>query len=318
MDVLGIDVSKADFHACLLAGAEQRAKSFPNNAKGYGQLRRWLRNREASQVHACMEATGGYWLKLATSLFEHGLTVSVVNPARTMLFARSQLRRTKTDAVDAEMIAQFCQTQRLDPWSPPAPEILELRGFLSYRQQLVGEKARLKQIAGEVYVGAKLQRLHNAHLRSAQKAIAAVEAQLREKVRAHPALAAQVAKLEEISGIGFLTAVTIVCKLPVERLRDGKAAAAYAGLVPSERRSGTSIHGKPYLCKTGNAELRTALYMPANVARRHNPILAAFAQRLEARGKPEKAITVAVMRKMIVLAFSLLKEPATQKLAVSA
>ena len=318
MDVLGIDVSKADFHACLLQGAQQRGQSFPNNPKGYRQLQRWLRNRAASEVHACMEATGGYWLKLATALFEHGVTVSVVNPARTALFARSQLRRTKTDSVDAEMIAQYCQTQRPGPWSPPPPEILELRGLLSYRGQLVDERARLKQIASEVYVGPKLQRLHDAHLRSAQKAIAGVETQLAAEVQAHPELAAQVAKLDAISGIGFLTAVTIVAKLPVQRLRDGKAAAAYVGLVPSERRSGTSVHGKPRLCKTGDADLRKALFMPATVARQHNPILAAFAQRLEARGKPNKTITVAVMRKLIVLAFSLLKEPTSQKMALTA
>jgi transposase len=97
MDVLGIDISKDDFHACLLQVGRQRAHSFPNNHSGYRQLSRWLKNRGASEIHACMEATGPYWRGLATSLFENGVRVSVVNPARTAMFARSQLRRTKTD-----------------------------------------------------------------------------------------------------------------------------------------------------------------------------------------------------------------------------
>jgi transposase len=90
-------------------------------------------------------------------------------------------------------------------------------------------------------------------------------------------------------------------------LRDGKAAAAYIGVTPRERQSGTSVHGKPHICKTGNAGLRRDLYMPAMVAIRFNPILREFAQRLQERGKPAKVIIVAVMRKLIVLAFSTLK-----------
>lgn len=121
MDVLGIDVSKADFHACLLQEGRQSKKSFPNTTTGYRQLQQWLRNRRTSQVHACMEATGAYWLGLATALHESEARVSVANPSRTAMFARSQLRRTKTDRVDCEMIAQFCLTQHPESWSPRLP-----------------------------------------------------------------------------------------------------------------------------------------------------------------------------------------------------
>jgi len=90
-------------------------------------------------------------------------------------------------------------------------------------------------------------------------------------------------------------------------LRDGKAAAAYAGLAPSERQSGTSVLGKTRICKTGNGSLRRDLYMPAVVATRHNVILRAFADRLKENGKPPKVIVIAVMRKLVVLAFTILK-----------
>lgn len=318
MDVLGIDISKDDFHTCLLQGGGQRAHSFPNNTEGYRQLSRWLKNRGATEIHACMEATGPYWRGLATSLFESGMQVSVVNPARTAMFARSQLRRTKTDIVDAVMIAQFCQTQQPGLWTPPAPHILELRGLLSYRQELVEQRKRIGQIAGSIEVSTQLRRLHTKHLKVLNDTIEVIEGQLRQTLKTNRELSAQVAKLESVEGFGLLTAAAIVAKLPVDRLRDGKAAAAYVGLTPRERQSGTSVKGKPHICKTGDGTLRRDLYMPAMSAMRCNPILAAFAARLKERGKPRKVIIVAVMRKLIVLAFNLLKRQTTAMVSVTA
>ena len=318
MDVLGIDISKDDFHACLVQEGRQKAHSFPNNATGYGQLSRWLKNREAAEIHACMEATGPYWRGLATSLVEQGQRVSVVNPARTAMFARSQLRRTKTDIVDAEMIAQFCQTQQPGLWTPPAPYILELRGLLSYRQELVEQRTRIGQVAGSIEVSKQLGRLHTKHIKVLNETIDVVEGQLRQTLKSNGDLSTQHAKLESVAGIGFLTAATLVAKLPVDRLRDAKAAAAYVGLTPRERQSGTSVKGKPRICKTGDATLRRDLYMPAMVAMRHNPILAAFAARLKERGKPPKVIIVAVMRKLVVLAFNLLKAATSTTAPVTA
>ncbi len=317
MDIIGIDVSKADFHVCLLQSGRSWPRSFPNNQAGYRQLQKWLRNREVGQVHSCMEATGGYWLGLATALFESGMRVSVVNPSKTAFFARSQLRRTKTDKVDAEMIAEFCKTQEPGSWQPPAPEILELRALLSYRRQLVDQRVSLEQTARDIQAGKELRELHRTLLKSLKKTLAAVERQMCEVVRAHEKLKRAVARLEAVRGIGFLTAVTIVAKLPVERLRNGKAAAAYVGLSPSERQSGTSVRGKPRICKTGDAELRRDLYMPALSAMRHNPILAEFATRLTERGKLPKVVIVAVMRKLVVLAYELLKAPEPANLAAT-
>lgn len=306
MDVLGIDVSKADFHACLLQGGRRLRHSFANNSSGYEQLERWLKNRQCTGVQACMEATGAYWLGIAQALHRAGASVSVVNPARTAMFARSQLRRTKTDRVDAEMIAEFCQTQRPDLWRPPSPETLEIRALLSYRQQLIAQRTALKQVMSQVRGSVDLAQLHNSQMQHIDEAIQAVEAQLRAKIKEHEALRQHAANLTAVKGIGFLAAASIIARLPIERIRNAKAAAAYAGLTPSERQSGTSVHGKPRICKTGNAELRRDLYMPALAAIRFNPILKAFAERLRDRGKPEKVIIAAAMRKLIVLAYRIL------------
>lgn len=319
MDVLGIDISKADFHACLLQGERRSRHSFANNASGHQQLHRWLKNRKSVRFHACMEATGAYWLGLAQALYDAGADVSVVNPSRTAMFARSQLRRTKTDRVDAEMIAEFCQTQRPDLWQPPAAETLQLRALLTYRQQLVSQRITLKQVMSQIATSTDLENLHDAQIEHIEHAIAAIEGQARDLVDRHEHLRQHVQKLTAVKGIGSLAAMSIVAKLPVERLRNAKAAAAYAGLTPSERQSGTSVHGKPRICKTGNAELRRDLYMPALAAIRHNAILKSFAERLRANGKPQKVIITAVMRKLLVLAYRLLTTDATaQPLPASA
>lgn len=313
MDILGIDVSKNDFHACLLQQSRQSTKSFPNGPAGYRQLQRWLNNRRCEHVHACMEATGSYWLQLATALFEAGMAVSVVNPSRTALFARSQLRRTKTDHVDAEMIAQFCRTQSPPAWTPPPAQILELRGFLIYREHLVAQRVGLQQLSLQISPIAELRRVHDRQVAELEQAIVRIEETMRTFLQRHPALAAWVDCLKAVQGFGFLSSAELAAWLPVERLRNEKAAVAYVGLAPRERQSGTSIHGRPRICKIGSSRLRKVLYMPALAAMRHNPVMREFAERLRARGKPPKVIAVAVMRKLVVHAYHLLSRlPAPQ------
>ena len=308
MDVVGIDVSKADFHACLLQGEKRARKSFSNGTSGYRQLVAWLRNRKCKDVHVCMEATGAYWMGLAQAVHASGLVVSVVNPSRTAMFARSQLRRTKTDRVDAEMLADFCATQHPSRWTPPAPKILELRNLLAYRDHIVSEQVRLKQIAKDLGLSDKLEQLHDEQLETVAEVLDELKVQIREIVQSDESIRKAVDALKAIKGIGFLTAVALVAKLPASRLRNGKAAAAYVGLSPQEWRSGTSIHGKTRICKTGNASLRRDLYLPAVTAVRYNPILATFARRLRDNGKPPKVVIAAVMRKLVVLAFHTIVE----------
>jgi transposase len=315
---LGIDVSKADVHCCLLDGAQRAQGSFKNTSAGFRKLIKWQKALGLKNVHACMEATGPYWRPLANALHKAEITVSVVPPNRTSFFARSQLRRTKTDRVDAQMLAEFCQTQKPSLWVPTPPEILELRGFLSYRKQLVQQRTALKQLVAQVCANKALRAVHAAQLDAIEHAIDAIEQQMRKLVQRHPALREGVARLMSIKGVGELTAAAVYANLPVDRLRDGKAAAAYGGINPSERESGTSVHGKPRISKIGNSDLRRDLYMPAIVAMRFNGTLKTFADRLRAKGKPPKLIIVAVMRKLLVLMYTLLKNKTTFNPAMAA
>ena len=307
MDVLGIDISKADFHVCLIQGTKRSSTSFPNAPAGYRQVQTWLKNRRCKEVHACMEATGAYWNGLAKALYDAGMTVSVVNPSQTTFFSRSQLRRTKTDEVDAAMIADYCVQRRPGAWIPPAEETLKLRGLLSYRDHLVQERVRLRQVASQIHLSAQLRKLHVGQIKTLDNAIVALEKELNALVKAHPMLAEAVSALTKTKGFGFLSAAAIVARLPMQQLRNAKAAVAYAGLSPGERRSGTSVHGKPRICKIGDAELRRSLYMPALAAMRSNAILEPFADRLLARGKLPMVVVVAVMRKLLVRAYLVLR-----------
>ena len=128
MDVLGIDVGKRDLHAALLQGDRPASKSVPNSQAGIVQLQTWLKNRKADHIHVCLEATGGWSEQVAISLSEAGHVVSIVNPARIKAFAQSEMVRTKTDGVDAALIARFCRLHKPKVWTPPAPEVRMLQG----------------------------------------------------------------------------------------------------------------------------------------------------------------------------------------------
>ena len=139
---LGIDLSKETFHAFLLSDRGEAKRVFPNTSKGFDQLTAWLKNRRAVDVHICMEATGAYWEALA--LYLHGLNhrISVVNPARIKAFAQSELLRTKTDAVDAALIARFSKSQDPEPWIPPPPEIRVLQALMRHYEHLKTTRAQ--------------------------------------------------------------------------------------------------------------------------------------------------------------------------------
>ncbi len=306
--ILGIDISKANFHVALLQGEALHAKSFPNNAKGFTQLHAWLRNRCVAQAHACMEATGAYGEALAIELHDHGHTVSIVNPARIKGFAQSELVRTKTDAVDAGVIARFCQALSPTPWVPPSPEIRALQGLTRRLASLI--EARQQELnraetPGIVDAVADSIAAHIAHL---DEQIKALETQIHDHIDQHPSLREQRDLLISIPGIGEKTAARVLGELPdIEQFSSAKQVSAYAGLVPQHRRSGSSVFGKPRLSKKGNTKLRKALFFPAVVALNHNPLIKRFAERLKAAGKNNMVIIGAIMRKLLHLVYGILK-----------
>jgi len=308
MDTLGIDISKRDFHAALLNNERTAKKSFPNSTKGFEQLSAWLRNRKVDKVTACMEATGSYWYALAKYLFNDGHAVAVINPRRIKAFAESELLRTKTDAVDAGLIARFAATQQFQLWKPLAPEIEELQGL--YRHLEFLKENRTQHVTREQTPGLpeRVRQSTQALIVQLDIQIDDLERAIRDHIDRHPGLKIKHDLLTSIPGIGDTSATAILSEMPaIEEFRSAQAVAAYAGLSPLIRQSGSSVRGKPRLCKTGNARLRKALYFPAIVGERYNPTLQAFGRRLRAAGKATMVVIGAMMRKLLVIAYGVLK-----------
>jgi transposase len=303
---LGIDVGKSDFHCSLIGGDRDARNSFPNSAVGFSKLAKWLSNRDIKRVHACMESTGGWSEALGLFLIESGHVVSIVNPLTVKAFGQSELSRTKTDRADASLIARYCRAMNPAPWTPPTENERKL-------QQLVRRRSGLEEM--RVQENNRLEAPLTEPVRdSIAKSIAFLEDQIKEidaRIKSliddDPKLNGRRRLLKSIPGIGDRVASTLLGEIPhIEQFRSGKALAAFVGLCPRELRSGTSISSS-WLSKVGNAAIRAVLYMPAISAMRYNPILSKWAANLRARGKRPKQIIAAVMRRLLVLAYGVLK-----------
>jgi transposase len=306
LPVLGIDVGKFEFHCALSVKGQVHTNHFPHSEAGFERLYRWLANRRISRVHACMESTGGWSEELAADLHEHGHVVSIVNPLAIKSFGQSELSRTKTDKADAALIARFCITMHPALWEPPSPLQQRLRRLGRRRVALdemrVQESNRLGA-PGSSDVRSSIE----ATISFLDRQIDEIDAQIRSLIDDDLTLRGKRELLMSIPGIGERLAVTILGELPnISEFRSAKALSSFTGLCPREFRSGKSVSAS-WLSKTGNAHLRRMLYMPALAAIRCNPILKDFAKRLRSSGKHGKQIVAAVMRRLLVLAFGVIK-----------
>ncbi len=307
VNFLGIDISKKDFHVVLIMGETRtKSKKFTNDLQGFESLQQWLKQKGIDQMHACLEATSIYGDALAEFLYSASFAVSVVNPARIQGFAKGELLRTKTDSVDAALIARFCAAIKPELWKPTAPEIKELQALVrrldSLQEMVTAEHNRLETAT------TKVAELTQSHLTYLQEQQALIKQLISDHFDKHPELKQQRDLLVSIPGIGAQTAAVLLAEIGrIEDYQNARQLAAHAGLTPSERSSGTSVHGKTRLSCTGNSRLRKALYMPAVVSMRHNPLLKTFSERLLDRGKAKMQAIGAIMRKLVHLAFGILK-----------
>jgi transposase len=306
---LGIDVAKLKLDVALVRpDGTVRVKACPNTPAGYAALLAWVARHHDGAVHACLEATGTYGDAVAEALADAAYTVSVVNPAMVEAYGRSRLTRTKTDRSDARLIAQFCATQQPPPWVPLPREVRTLQAFVRRLEALEGmrtqERNRLAAEPADAVIRASIQHVIDL----LEDEMAALRARIHDHFDQHPDLRAQRTLLTSIPGIGETTAAVLLAEFgPLLRFRQAPACAAFAGLVPRQGLSGSSVHRAPVLSKLGVPALRKALFYPAIVALRHNPIIAAFGQRLRAKGKHKMVVIAAAMRKLVHLAFGVIK-----------
>lgn len=263
-------------------------------------------------VHACLEATGAFANEAATALYDAGHQVSVVNPVCTHAFAKSQLKRTKSDKVDSLVIAEFCRAQSPALWKPVSLEIRQLQGLVRrlehLKEMLVMEKNRLVAGGENSALNSPVRRSIEDHISHLEQQIVKTQQQIKNHIDQNPGLKNNAQLLKSIPGLGEITVALLLGELgDMSQFQTARQVAAFAGLTPCERVSGTSLHTKSRLSKIGSRRLRKALYLPALTALRYNPLVKAFGLRLSTKGKAKMIVIGAAMRKMLHLAFGVLK-----------
>src|SRR5215212_7426349 len=304
---VGIDVAADTVTVAWLApgGPPTAPSSGEQTPVGYAALQRHLRATGVppTATLTVLEATGNYWVALAVALHEAGYRVAVVNPRQAHHFAKAQLRRAKTDALDAQDLARLAAALQPAPWTPPPAVYHEVRqrlvardALLTMRQQARNQRHALLQWP---VVVEGVQRHLDELIADLDRRIASLDAEIAAVLEASD-WAESLACVTSAPGIGLVTAAwLLVGTLNFTLCADPTALTGYVGLAPVPRESGRSVRGRPSIGHDGNGRLRTALYMATLSAARYNPAIRAFYQRLRAAGKPMKVARCAAARKLL-------------------
>jgi len=315
MFFIGIDVSKAKLDCSLLldvASSKRRAKSVTNSKTGIADLLAWCTKQQViiHELHAIMEGTGVYHEQAALVLSDAGVTVSIVNPAQVKDFGRSLGVRTKTDGVDSLVLARYGALLNPRVWTPPSQEARTLQALLARREaiakDLQREHNRLEK-ADATDTPVLIRQSLVESIAFLEKQLTKLQQEIDDHINKHPDLKADRDLLTSIPAVGPQVGNHLLAVMHNHDFQSAEQLAAYLGLVPIERQSGTSVLGRPRLSKAGPARIRAVLYMAAIVGTQHNPHIKAQYQRLQERGKTKMSALGAAMRKLVHLCFGVLK-----------
>ena len=297
---VGLDIAKAS----LQLHFQNTSFDLPNSPQGHKQLLQRLSG--ASGLHVVCEATGGYERAVVAALHTAQIPLSVINPARARQFARASGKLAKTDPIDAALLSAFGTA--LTPAATLARTAVEIKltALVTRRAQLL-ELRVAEKLRSDTCTEPSLCKLFTSWLQQIEKQMTKVEALIEDLLAEQSTLAAQVQRLDDITGVGRLTALSVLAQMPELGTLNGRQAAALAGLAPYNRDSGKWAGQR--CISGGRSEIRRALYMAALSASRSNHLLKPFYDRLIKAGKPFKVALTAVMRKLIVLMNHLLKNP---------
>lgn len=301
---LGIDISKDSLDCYKLT--ERSAKRFSNDEQGVEALVPWLGTD--TELHVVMEATGVYWQACAFALYQQGVKVSVVNPAQVKYFARSHLRRGKTDRMDAELLAHYAQTMQPERWQPASPCFEELKLLVRERDDIV---TQLGQLYNQLHAHQHRQHCPDTLLDLLTQRIKLLKAQRKSLDQAISEHCEQTCAdvytcLRSVPGIGSVAASVLLAEAAgLNTFEHPKQLTAFAGISPAPNQSGT-FTGHSSISKIGNSRIRKAFYMAALQAKRHS-VFKNLYERLIKKGKKPKVALIAVARKLLVIAFALVK-----------
>lgn len=298
---IGIDVAKDRLDVHVRPGGE----AFTVARDGEGLTELTTRLAELGPELVVLEATGGFETTVAAALASAGLPLAVVNPRQIRDFARATGKLAKTDALDAAVIAHFAEAVRPEPRPVPSKQARLLGELVTRRRQviamMVAERNRQRRLTSK-----RLVKSVDRLLAALQKELSDLEQEIGETIRGTPAWREDEELLTSVPSIGNATARTMIAELPELGTLGHKKITALVGVAPFNRDSGT-MRGKRAIWG-GRASVRSALYMATLVAVRHNPVIAAFYQRLRQAGKLPKVALVACMRKLLIILNAILRD----------
>jgi len=299
--IVGIDVSKDRLDVAVRPSGEAFAVS--RDAAGVEQL--VARLRKLSPHLVALEATGGFETVVAAALGAAGLPVAVVNPAQVRAFAKAIGQRAKTDPIDAAVIAHFAEATNLEPRPLPDEQTRLLADLVSRRRQIVAmigaERQRQQRLTAP-----RLRKSIARLIKALEKELASLDADIDDAMKGSPAWRAKEELLTSVPGVGPVITRTLVAELPELGQLGHKQITALVGLAPFTRQSG-KWRGKSFI-GGGRTAVRAALFMGAMVAKKHNPVLKAFFDRLVAAGKPKLVALIAVARKLLIILNAIVRD----------
>ncbi len=290
---VGVDVAKSTLDVAVTDSGETR--QFTNDDEGISQAVRYIGGVKPAGI--ILEATGHLEMPLAAALQAGRLPVAVINPRQVRDFARATGTLAKTDTIDARILALF--GTRVKPEIRPLPDekTREMRNLLTRRRQLIemltAEHNRLSQAGDDIHPSIEV------HIKWLEEALSEINDDLDRRIRLSPSWLEKDNLLKSVPGVGKVVSSSLLIELPELGRLNRRKIAALVGVAPLNRDSGT-MRGRRTVWG-GRAKLRAVMYMAALVASRHNPIIAAFYQRLLDAGKAKKVALVACMRKLLTI-----------------
>jgi transposase len=321
---VGIDIAKLSFTACICRSYNDsridlsEVLKFENSKQGFNQLLKWVRKQVTlePQISFVMEATGIYYEPLAYHLVKLHQPVSVVLPNKVKHYAKSLNIKSKTDIIDAGIIARLGAERLLPLWQPPAPIFKNLRDLTRLYTDLKGQRTmfvnRLKSMKSGNDPLAFIVESTQSIISKLDKEIEKCSKQIKQLINKEKWLADKVEKIQTIKGVGFITVAIILAETQGFKLiSNSKQLASYAGYDVIEKESGSSIKGKTRISKKGNSRIRAALHFPALVAARYNQSLKTVYTRINENKASKMVGATALQRKILILIYSLWKNDTT-------
>jgi transposase len=308
---VGIDISKRTFDAAIQFGDKFKSAKFENNEPGFLAFAQWVMGFSKSRPHICMEATGRYGQDLAQYCFVLDWDVSVVNPRQVKDFAGAMLRRHKTDKLDAQVLQMYASRMPVELWYPKTKvqeKLQENQAAIELTTKMI---VQLENFLSSGIKSGSVKETLNNELKSLRKTLTNLQTQADELISADEELSKNRKILKSMIGVADVTARFLLSRIDFSRFTNARALTSFLGLNPRKYSSGTSLQKRECISKVGHSGIRSALYFPAVVAMTHDPALRQFALRLREQGKPEKVIITAVMRKLLTIAFALLRSGTT-------